>query len=72
MKRYGVVNNSGNDWSYPGLTLQEVKSITPGWKNNAEAVGEDLGEVLGDFAIGPQLLEDLVKHIEELEAKIAT
>lgn len=72
MKRYGVVNNSGNDWSYPGLTLQEVKSIIPDWKNNAEVVGEDLGEVLGDLAIGPQLLEDLVKHIEELEAKIAT
>lgn len=39
---------------------------------NAEAVGEDLGGITGDLAIGPAMVRDMVARIKELEAQVAT
>lgn len=54
------------------MTLEELEAFIPDWVNNAEVIGEDLGEALGDLAIGPKLMSDLVEHIKELEAKLGS
>lgn len=71
MKRYGEIN--GVNWSFPGYTLQQLEEeLLPDWENNAEAIGEDLGEATGDLAIGPAMVRDMVARIKELEAQVAT
>ena len=71
MKRYGVINTVG--YSFAGYTLRQLEEeILPCWTNNAETVGEDLGGITGDLAIGPAFVQDLINHIKELEAKLGS
>ena len=51
---------------------QLEEEILPAWEMNAEAVGEDLGGITGDLAIGPAMVRDMVARIKELEAQVAT
>ena len=55
-----------------GYTSEELEELVADWRMNAEAIGSDLYDMTGDLAVGPQIVEDLLKHIKNLEAKIAT
>lgn len=73
MKRYGVIETTPHGWSFGGYSLKELEEeLLPAWENNAEAIGEDLGGITGDLAIGPAMVKDLVAHIKELEAKLGS
>lgn len=70
-ERYGVVKHP-NGYSFEGYTMHHLEEeIIPAWEANAE-VGEDLGDITGDLAIGFTLVKDLIARIKELEAKIGT
>lgn len=67
-KIYGVVVLDSGLPMNPGFTLQAIKDLA------GTCVGEecDIGDIVCDLAIAPQLLYDLVEHIEELEAKLGS
>ena len=72
MKRFGVINHESG-YSFEGYTMKQLEEeILPAWEMNAEAVGEDLGGITGDLAIGPAMVRDMVARIKELEAQFAT
>lgn len=72
MKRFGVINHESG-YSFEGYTMKQLEEeILPAWEMNTEAVGEDLGDITGDLAIGPAMVRDMVARIKELEAQVAT
>lgn len=72
MKRFGVINAS-NGYKFEGYTLQQLEEeLLPAWDSSAEILGEDLGGITGDLAIGPAMVRDMVARIKELEAQVAT
>ena len=55
-----------------GYTEQELEELIDAWRTNAESIGSDIYDLTGDLAIGPKIMEDLLKRVKELEAKIGS
>lgn len=65
---YGKIKRADGSPINTGYTLDEVRQLALDCHE-----GEiEIYEATGDLAIGPTILQDMVKHIEELESKLAS